>query len=47
MGVTQAYLDKLVRDVPGLEMMEGTRTVQRLTLAQGWLQGRARHVELV
>ncbi|MGA4780261.1 acyl-CoA dehydrogenase family protein [Cellulosimicrobium sp. AB352] len=41
------YLDKLVRDVPGLEMMEGTRTVQRLTLAQGWLQGRARHVELV
>lgn len=41
------YLDKLVRDVPGLEMMEGTRTVQRLTLAQGWLQGRARHAELV
>lgn len=41
------YLDKLVRDVPGLEMMEGTRTVQRLTLAQGWLQGRARRAELV
>ncbi|WP_175010152.1 acyl-CoA dehydrogenase family protein [Cellulosimicrobium sp. TH-20] len=41
------YVDKLVRDVPGLEMMEGTRTVQRLTLAQGWLQGRARHAELV
>lgn len=41
------YLDKLVRDVPGLEMMEGTRTIQRLTLAQGWLQGRARHAELV
>ncbi|MCB7135524.1 acyl-CoA dehydrogenase family protein [Cellulosimicrobium marinum] len=41
------YLDKLVRDVPGLEMMEGTRTVQRLTLAQGWLQGRARDVALV
>ncbi|MBD5785595.1 acyl-CoA/acyl-ACP dehydrogenase [Cellulosimicrobium terreum] len=40
------YLDKLVRDVPGLEMMEGTRTIQRLTLAQGWLQGRARRVDL-
>jgi acyl-CoA dehydrogenase len=40
------YLDKLVRDVPGLEMMEGTRTVQRLNLSQGWLRGKARHVEL-
>lgn len=35
------YLDKLVRDLPGLEMMEGTRTVQRLTIAQGVLRGHA------
>ena len=33
-------LDKLARDARGFEFMEGTSSVQRLTLAQGYLQGR-------
>ncbi|WDZ83420.1 acyl-CoA dehydrogenase family protein [Micromonospora cathayae] len=33
-------LDKLVRDARAFEFMEGTGNIQRLTLAQGYLQGR-------
>jgi acyl-CoA dehydrogenase len=33
-------LDKLARDARGFEFMEGTSSIQRLTLAQGYLQGR-------
>jgi len=33
-------LDKLLRDARAFEFMEGTGNIQRLTLAQGYLQGR-------
>jgi acyl-CoA dehydrogenase len=33
-------LDKLARDARGFEFMEGTSSIQRSTLAQGYLQGR-------
>ena len=33
-------LDKLIRDARGLEFMEGTSTVQKVMLAQGYLRGR-------
>lgn len=33
-------LDKFVRDARAFEFMEGTSTIQRLNLAQGYLQGR-------
>jgi alkylation response protein AidB-like acyl-CoA dehydrogenase len=33
-------LDKYVRDARAFEFMEGTSTIQRLNLAQGYLQGR-------
>lgn len=36
-------LDKLARDARGLEFMEGTSTVQKLMLAQGYLRGRLAH----
>jgi alkylation response protein AidB-like acyl-CoA dehydrogenase len=33
-------LDKFARDARGFEFMEGTSNIQRLNLAQGYLQGR-------
>lgn len=39
-------LDKLIRDVRGLELMEGTTTIQRLTVARGYLQGRTLDVAI-
>jgi len=36
-------LDKLARDARGLEFMEGTSTVQKLMLAQGYLRGQLAH----
>ncbi|MEK8227038.1 hypothetical protein NKG05_14630 [Oerskovia sp. M15] len=40
------FLDKLIRDVRGLELMEGTTTIQRLTVARGYLQGRTLDVAI-
>ncbi|WP_103500232.1 MULTISPECIES: acyl-CoA dehydrogenase family protein [unclassified Streptomyces] len=37
-------LDKWVRDARAFEFMEGTSNIQRLNLAQGYLQERDRHV---
>jgi len=39
-------LDKLIRDVRGLELMEGTTTIQHLTIARGHLQGRTLDVTI-
>jgi len=40
-------LDKWFRDARGFEYMEGTANIQRLTLAQGYLQGRLTDVRAV
>ena len=37
-------IDKLARDARGFEFMEGTSNVQKLTLFQGYLKGKASHV---